>query len=162
MKIFDEEPIFLLSSMILFHFRLPFFYLFLKTPEEEKKAIIYRIYKWIAVHVLLASIIHYVSAGLIFSMYFIEDVIYSFIVISVIAVFYMFDLSDTGFLLLISIQRFVIIADIQKLVKFVQGKWLISLLSLNYIVVLVKVYFKLGLLNPPKLCTYYSYLTGDF
>ncbi|CAI5444123.1 unnamed protein product [Caenorhabditis angaria] len=64
-------------------------------------------------------------------------------------------------MLLISIQRFIIIADIQKLTKFVQGKWLLLLLSLNYVAGYAATRYKQKYICSTDTCDLYSIAFSD-
>ncbi|CAI5440513.1 unnamed protein product [Caenorhabditis angaria] len=159
---FSDNPMFYLLDWSLRIVWIPYTYLFLKTPEEDKKMIIYRIYKWIFVNFLYKKImlfttmlvIFYIeingSSNLLIGILFM--VVYSLTPIST---------SEPGFLLLIALQRFIIIADIRYFVKLVQDKGLILLLILHYITVfsyyIIMKWFKCE----PRACTLYSLVNNN-
>ncbi|CAI5439944.1 unnamed protein product [Caenorhabditis angaria] len=129
---------------------------------EQKNAIIYRIYKWIFVYTLIKTLYYWVFIGLVCFAKVFQSAVYTVLVLGFFNKVYSFDISDTGFLLIISIQRFIIIADIQKLVKFVEGKWLIFFLSFSYAVIYAEARFESSFRCHIDACYLYAYVYDEF
>ncbi|CAI5456343.1 unnamed protein product [Caenorhabditis angaria] len=149
-----------------FYCSIPFIILVLTTPNEERKSIIYPIYKTICnlilgyfssyIYILLAAFMYTrcLDPGLILGVF------YGFLF--VLPHIFGGNGSNMLFFLLIGVQRIVVILNFDKLEKYVQGKYLNR--ALNFIIFWTIALNFIDLTNCPiqNYCAVYSTIKNDF
>ncbi|CAI5456342.1 unnamed protein product [Caenorhabditis angaria] len=170
-NIFDDTPseylIISIPNGIFRYFLIPFVILMYSTPDEERKSIIYPIYKIIYI-LILADFISLTSTVLVILMFVggCTDcgLLLVLLRLTLFVLPYIFggNSSSMLFFLLIGVQRLIVILDFEKLEKYVQGKYLNRALTLIVFWMVLSNLIDVTDCPIEKYCAVYAILTDNF